>query len=432
MNAQLPRVAPALGSTSTGLSPYFKSGAGTRVMVANDQRQILDAMYAMAAKPSSEGYHALSMTKAVDRLRAGGDLPNAQYQPHRPNRRCLVHSGFEIEYEVVPGVFGQGAIEILAIRLTRRDAKKTERAGMWAVESAKSASGPEWVAKTWLPDLSSVSKQSSLKIGVNGYFEDIEEAARYMPSHICKGSPKKEAELKKSGYHLFYSPVPGLLKSGWQSIMNSALVHTNAGKQKEASILTAYMQDAHERELNIEWTSHRGGSYVLTEAMKLLAKKQMDLKGKQSIFLSDNTSSHAVADSYRRKLNMDIAEPNWFNKGFGIGQMAGGSLFGVAEIQTGLTVLRKDTPADKVPGKGLQWVNDLGMTATKNYGSLAGASLLWGQFGIGAAGLVVAYQLLKIGAKCVPSLTNEYHTRKDQAESELLNKVYAKMNSGAK
>lgn len=155
-------------------------------------------MYATASKPSSQGYHALSMTKAVERLRAGGDLPNAQYQPQRPQRRCLVHSGFEIEYEVVPGVMGQGSIEILAIRLTADKAKGRERSGLWDVRYSNASLSGGWLAEKWEPDFSQVPDKSSVKVGINGYSGDLLSTAGSIATHIIRGSAAKEAELKKN------------------------------------------------------------------------------------------------------------------------------------------------------------------------------------------------------------------------------------------
>lgn len=106
------RIAPTLTTHLQSPTPYF-SGAGTQVLVTGTQRTQLDAIKALSEKPSSAGYHALAMTKAVERLRAGGDLPNAQIMHGNPKRRCLVYSGFEIEYEVSPGVFGQGRLRLL-------------------------------------------------------------------------------------------------------------------------------------------------------------------------------------------------------------------------------------------------------------------------------------------------------------------------------
>ncbi|UTA46871.1 hypothetical protein L1F30_11935 [Simiduia sp. 21SJ11W-1] len=411
------------------LAPNFNGGAGTSVMVGQQQRKILDAMYAMAAKPSSEGYHALSMTKAVERLRAGGDLPNAQYQPHRPSRRCLVHSGFEIEYEVVPGVFGQGAIEIVEIRLLKQEVKNAKRAGLWkvSVRKEKSRSQEKWDAEQWLPDLSTVPDNSAIKVGVNGYFKDMKAASNFMPSHLCRGSASKERALEATGYHLFYSPSKSVVKAGWESIMHSISVLKNDNQENEAAILAAYMQEAHNKQLKVEWTSHRGGSYTLTEAMKLLANKNVDLQKRQSIFLSDNSTSHAVADNYRRKLNMDISEPQWVNAGFGIGYAVGGGQLGFSGLSNSLTVLMKDTPKEQRPGKLYQLGNDAFSVATKNHGIFVGSLVAWSGFGVTAASALVAGKILEFAASSIPALTNKYQTRSDQASAELLNRSLGKL-----
>lgn len=419
MNAQLPRIAPAIGSTSTGLSPYFKSGAGTRVMVGNEQRQILDAMYAMADKPSSQGYHALSMTKAVERLRAGGDLPSAQFQHHRPQRRCLVHSGFEIEYEVSPGLGGQRCIEIVDIRVTATQVKQNERSGLW---EASFSTNSGWDAEKWLPDLNNVSPDSSIKVGINGYCKNAKHAAEIMPSHIARGKEDKLEQLKSTGYHLFYTPVKGGLKAGWESIMRTVTVHQSNNNVKDAQILAEYMLEAHKKSLKVEWVSHRGGSFVLTEAMKSLAQRNINLENRQTIFLSDATSSYAVADQYRRKLNMDVSDTKWIDGGYGIGHLAGGSNFGLAKVQTEWSVLKHDTAADLKYGKAAALVNNAYSSAKSNV-VLAGAAVAGYQYvGLNGAFAAALYKLAPLLLQSIPSLTHEYQKNNTQALEAGINK----------
>lgn len=422
------RITPSLTTGHQSPTPYFSNGAGTRVLVTPTQRTQLDAIKALSAKPSSAGYHALAMTKAVERLRSGGDLPNSQIMHGNPRRRCLVYSGFEIEYEVSPGVFGQGTIEIVEIRHLDLRAHGESRSGMWEAKFSK-AKG-RWEASQWLPSLSSVNENSTLKVGINGYSGDRHEAADLMSKHVSRGDSKKIDALKNTGYHLFYSPTTSTAKAGWQWLVNCGRVHKPENSIESAQILAAYMHEAHQKQLKIEWTSHRGGAFVLTEAMKLLAQKNIDLQQRQSIFLSDNSTSQAVADRYRRQLNMDISDAKWINEGYGIGHLAGGSLFGLANIQTELTVIKKDTPAEERWGKRMELAFD---TAKRGKGTLltgAAAVALYSQFGVSMAFAAALIKILPTLAASVPSLADEYQKGPHQALGQGANKIMSHLRRG--
>lgn len=244
-----------------------------------------------------------------------------------------------------------------------------------------------------------------------------------MAGHLARGDKKKLEELKKSGFQLFYTPSPGAAKAGWQWLVNCGRVHKPENCIESAQILAAYMHEAHQKELKVEWTSHRGGAFILTEAMKLLAQKNIDLQQRQNIFLSDNTTSQAAADRYRRLLNMDISDAKWVNEGYGIGHLAGGSVFGLANIQTELTVINKDNPAEERWGKRMELMFDTVKRGRSTLITGTAAVALYSQFGISMAFAAALIKILPTIAASVPSLTNEYQKGPHQALGQGVNKA---------
>lgn len=210
--------------------------------------------------------------------------------------------------------------------------------------------------------------------------------------------------------------------------MHSGKVLASGNESKNASILAAYMYEAHTKKITIDWTAHRGGSYVLTEAMKLLAKKGIDLEKRQSIYFSDTTTNHATADKYRRKLNMDISEAKWVNSGHGIGQLVGGNLLGLSDIRNGLVVLKKDTALSEIPGKSFRLSNNVAALMAKNNGVQAALSMLIsGAAGVSAASAFAVLKIITIAASSVPGLTNKHQASADQALAELMHKSFGKL-----
>lgn len=239
---------------------------------------------------------------------------------------------------------------------------------------------------------------------------------------------QKRLNSKKTGYKLFFTPTPSAAKSGWTFLANIGRVFRDDNQIRSAQILANYMHEAHTKSLQVEWTSHRGGAFLLTEAMKILARKNVDLQKRQSIFISDNTTSHAVADKYRRQLNMDISETTWRKEGYGLGYVFGGSMFGVADAQIKLNVITKDSTRDTLAGKAAGAMLDAWSGGQKLLGQGAAAAALVSQFGINGALAAAVLKLLPVVANSIPSLTNEYASSSTKAIENALTKGTKKIS----
>ncbi|MCX2796533.1 hypothetical protein OQJ62_16620 [Microbulbifer thermotolerans] len=178
-------------------------------------------------------------------------------------------------------------------RITKKQSQTESKSALWNIEynvdneEWEKSSKPEPILRATekLPG----TKVKPIKVGINGYANNLYHAASMLPSHISRGEEPAINSLKNSGYNLFYVPQSGSsLKAGWSFLRD--LGRTNRIELEAARILAAHMKEAHEQELYVEWTSHRGGSKVLTTAMKLLAQRSIKLQKKQQIFLSDHTS----------------------------------------------------------------------------------------------------------------------------------------------
>ncbi|MBU3068604.1 hypothetical protein KOI40_02170 [Aestuariicella sp. G3-2] len=408
--------------------PYGKAGSG-RSLYANDKlQQTLNGLKGQANSGDHKSYHASAVVNAVNGLRAGTLPANTFLKNGSSNRYCVVHSGFEIEY-MIGTPTSQTDIVIVDIRLVEKKVENTKRAGLWSVNQDDQG---KWIARDWQPSLQPVSvtgndESSRIKIGVNGYCEGLQHAAKMLPSHIARG---KECELNKlstTGYQLFYVPQSGnILKAGWQSLAQMSKFRKSKNDVEAAKILSAYMLDAHKKGLYVEWTSHRGGSVVLTEAMKILSEgdkgKPIDLEKKQSVFLSDPTSSLTEADSTRRKINTNITGDQWYNGSkMNMGYMAGAQKFGTAELVCSFTAIREGNKHDKAKriAKQSTWgmvTTAAGYTLYTKAGALISGGMVasagWG--GLGLALLAVLDN--------IPALNEDYRSGKLQSTEKLIEK----------
>lgn len=119
-------------ASNMGLKAFGNSGSGRSVLANNQLHQMLEGFQEMSRIPSSEGYHALALSSAVNSLR-GGVVPVNSYLKHgSATRRCIVGAGFEIEYELNNYYGGpQTDVVILDIRITQDAADDAKKAALW-------------------------------------------------------------------------------------------------------------------------------------------------------------------------------------------------------------------------------------------------------------------------------------------------------------
>ncbi|MBY6191416.1 hypothetical protein KUV22_13360 [Microbulbifer agarilyticus] len=342
--------------SAAALKAWGQRGPGRSIFASGHHRKLLDNFQQLSTQQSSEGYHAQSLVKAVNSLRGAVSPVNSMLKPKYPTRRLLVAGGFEIEYEL-NSYYGdcQTDVEIVDIRLTTEDATNRLRPALWEMGYRQ---GGQWVPEDARPRLtisptakSSGTQQSPLRVGINGHCESLSHAATVLSKQMSRGDEGKRANLERSGFQLFYVPsTNSALAAEWISIKSLGLGGTDE-QRLAVGILAQCMYEAHHKDLYIEWTAHKHGTWVLTEAMRQLAKRQVNLEERQKIFLSDASSSHVVADQVRRAINMDTKDNTWHNTAPGPAQVAGGLHFGVAPLLCLAGELRHRTSKDDMLGK---------------------------------------------------------------------------------
>ena len=418
--------APVISNLSQfQLSPYGAQASGRQILADEQMQKLLQNFQVRSQEQSSTGYHALAVISAVNSLRSSAVPVNSYVRNGSPSTRCISGPGFEIEYELNMGL-SQTDITITDIRVVRQSSDDVTRPALWNVTTS-SDQRSQWVVEE--EPLSTMQQLNSdagtlerpIKVGINGFCNDIMDAASILPSHMSKGSEIEESRLRKSGYQLFYTPQDKALKAGWQFVKQLGR-RTSAESDVEAGrVLASYMKDAYEKGLHVEWTSHRGGSAVLTEAMRSLKSGNVNLNGTQSIFLSDHTSSHFEADLARRAIGMDVRDPKWFHSTPGLAQIVGGQKFGAATIACSLNKLVNHTPKDQMAGELVGSVVDITVQGKATIAlGVAAAS------GFSSPALAIA--LLGTALASAPALTRGYHNNPAEPLKQLANKIQNKVS----
>ncbi|WP_346837847.1 hypothetical protein [Microbulbifer sp. SAOS-129_SWC] len=415
-----------------GLRPYGQSGTGRTLLVNSHYKQMLDQFQQLSKASSSEGYHAQAITRAVGGLRGCVAPANSFMKNGNPNRRCIVFSGFEIEYELNSYYGGpQTDVVIVDIRLTPQSSSKIKKAALWRTNYQETRS--QWITAeepslhlSGDKDLPGNENQP-IKVGINGYCNNLNHAAGMLPSHIAKGEKIKLNMLKGTGYQLFYVPQSGsAIKAGW-SFIKELGQPASQDEQQAARILAHHIKEAHDKGLHVEWTSHRGGSKVLTQAMKLLAKANINLAKKQKIFLSDHTSDQYEADLARRALGMNTDDSKWHNSTPGVAQLLGGRSLGAADLSCSINELFHHTPREERAGKVIDTFVE-GKKAIKS-AMAAGSSIavIVNTFGFSAAfASAICSTLASTTLASIPSLNEGYHKSSTDPAKQLANKLVSK------
>jgi len=424
---------------ASGFSRYGSSNNGRSVMVSDQHQTMLDGFQQISKIPSSQSYHALVITSAVNSLRSSSSPVNSFAKNGSPTRRCIVFSGCEIEYELVNYHGGpQTDVHIVDIRFTGGAAIAEERAALWRVSYR--GESESWIPSREKPELRLKSTETvagtitePLKIGINGYCGDLESASDILPKHISKGELAAEDVLKALGYQLFYVPVEdGSTKAGWTFLRDMGRAADNKSNVQASRILAGHMKEAHDQGLYVEWTSHRGGSQVLTQAMKLLQRHRIDVQGKQKIFLSDHTSSHFEADRARRAIGVDVRDSTWHNSTPGIAQVVGGQSFGAASLACSINDLLNHTKREELPGKVVMVGGGIGAAGVATSKMAPVVAQLVSSFALTPAfawAITAALGLsgVRLAASSVPSLNNRYHKGTKDVVAQLVNKSFNKL-----
>ena len=403
--------------SNSSLQPHSPKLPGRKLFASGDMLQMLKNLSAVAKSSQHHAYQAQCILSGVRNIRSGAMVCSTMLKNDQPTRRVLIHSGYEIEYEINHTGLDQTQVHIVDIRLLAGEAVTRERAGLWNVKTNEQNN---WVIPEeddWLPDMGNTatgpkgSQSDPIKVGINGACKNIEHAAKMLPSHICRGDKKKEVALKQTGYQLFFTPPSkGILKSGW-SFLNHVGNRLTAEDKLASRILANYMLQAHQKGLYVEWTSQRGGSRILTAAMEFAISAGVDLQQKQAIFLSDHTSSRYSADVARRKLNMDCSEEKWSNFTPGAAQLLGGERLGADAIACSAMELIYHTPKGERLPKSIDVADTIwqkGKAASAKGAALVTLSAAFGLDKGFAAALLNALGGTLLSS--VPALNESYHS----------------------
>lgn len=126
------------------------------------------------------------------------------------------------------------------------------------------------------------------------------------PANACLSSTQSvsKSDLRRHGFDMHFTPK-GKQIGGLINLRDAINPCRNESLYSSAQLLAKTMYDA-KNTVDINWVADRGGSAVVTQAMKILADKGVKLKD-HSLFLYHPTTLSTQAYQYANKLDMEIS-----------------------------------------------------------------------------------------------------------------------------
>ena len=273
------------------LLPTQQHSCGKKVFIHKDELGIYKKTFASKNKHFGLNY----VVKQIWLLKGPG-LLNSLFHHASPISRMLKFEGGQIRYAAM-----DGNIYIEEINITGPlgvDAKHP--AGVYKIK--KYTGG----RNGWDPEMNGDEKVDQIghvktkNLAVNGYAENLRDAARYMPDFIEHGFGKNTLN---NSYSLFYVPSTGMASSAYKSLSDNLHIKDLEAAKKLASVFEQL--SSKNQELNL--TVHGSGHYVFSSALKKLNKSNMKLPN-ITVYYANATTNLSAVDFQRRQAGMKLSE----------------------------------------------------------------------------------------------------------------------------
>jgi hypothetical protein len=203
----------------------------------------------------------------------------------------------------------------------------------------------EWEAEFISNGQIKSEKDRVVAISDSGY-ANPSDAANEIENFITK-SPVSGGSftLASNGYDMHYTAGNERI-GGLRNLKQALAAQTDKGLHESAILLARTMAQSKDIK-GVRWIAERGGSGVLTQAMRILADSGVKLE-KHTIFLSNpRTQKHQIVELAKKigfKMDRDIAQSNPLNPS----ELAGGLFFGVGGYYTSAKRLMHDDSYTKL------------------------------------------------------------------------------------
>ncbi len=189
----------------------------------------------------------------------------------------------------------------------------------------------DWSTK-FIPTGNISQKEDRVVAITDGIYNEPDDAASQCEGFIVN-SPVSGGEytIYKNGFDMHFTPGTGRI-GGLSNLKQAFNSENSPGLHESAYLLAKTMQDAKDID-GVRWIAERGGSGVLTQAMRILADKGVTLE-KHTVFLSNpHTQQHKIIE-LGSKLNLRTARNISINNTIHPSELVGGVFFGVGGYYT--------------------------------------------------------------------------------------------------
>lgn len=265
------------------------SSQGRKIFVSKDAAKRLASLI----DNRSKDFNLLYITRQLFSLKDVGHL-NSLISKAAPTSRKLVFEGGEIQYSIWKGHVYIANVSIKA-NFRVEKGKKTVPAGVY--RASKDRISKEWSVTDTKGNVSRRSVVNTKHLAINGFCDDIQDAAGYMPAFIEYGYG--DQTLSGGIYSLFFNPSQGFASADWRCIQESAGVGSHS-----SSLLAATLEQSAGNPICL--TVHERGHALLKDALRKVCAKNIKLDS-FTVFYANPTHNLELVDKWRERTGIKLA-----------------------------------------------------------------------------------------------------------------------------
>lgn len=249
-------------------------------------------------------------------------------------------------------------------------------------------------ARGWKPELITHGKITERKnnvVTITDQIDEIDKAAVLAPQAMIESGQVSASALKSNGFDLHFTP--GEKRIGGLTNLKQAYKAETDFSLHESAILLADTMAAARNIKDVTWVSERGGSGVLTQAMRILKERGINFSNAgHKAFFSNIQTNLGNAECLARDIGLSFDGKSHSKEMINVNQLLGSGLFG-GFVNPVKRFIREDKYS------ALNCISDMGTEIGSHkalYGSVAGAPGL--VLGLQTAGLGLGTAMASISA----------------------------------
>lgn len=172
-----------------------------------------------------------------------------------------------------------------------------------------------------------IQERKNNVVTISDQLESVSDAAKLAPGAIADSGQASVSALASNGFDLHFTPG-GHRIGGLRNLKQAYTAETDAGLHESALLLAGTMESSLKIK-DVTWVSERGGSGVLTQAMRILKDRGVNFKDSgHKAFFSKLQTNLGSAEQLARDIGIGFDGKSHSKELINVNQLLGSGLFG--------------------------------------------------------------------------------------------------------